>query len=179
MLDDIIETSRLQLVTFCKEYITPEYVAWLNNPAVVRYSEQRHRKHSLESCQQYFYSFKNTPNRLWAIVCAGQHIGNISAYIDPYNGLADIAILIGELSCWGKGYGFEAWDAVCHYLLKTLNIRKVTAGAMSVNTAMIQIMKKANMLEDGCRKCHHMIEGQLADVMYYALFNNVTLDHTR
>ena len=167
----LIETSRLQLIPFSEKYLTPEYVAWLNNPAVVRYSEQRHYKHTLKSCQQYFDSFKKSSNRLWAITLAERHIGNISAQVDTYNNIADIGILIGEQSCWGKGYGFEAWHAVCTYLFKNLQIRKVTAGALSVNTMMIKIFEKMGMLQDGCRSSHYLFAGQPVDIVYYALFN--------
>lgn len=173
-MDTTIETPRLCLIPFCNEFVTHQYVTWLNNPVVVRYSEQRHHQHTLESCQQYFNSFQNTPNQLWAIVHENQHIGNINAYIDASNAIADVGIIIGEQSCWSKGFGLEAWKALCQYLLKKTGVRKVTAGTLEVNIPMIRIMQKSGMQEDGRRKAHYLFEGKATDIVHYALFKDRT-----
>ena len=57
---EIIKTERLILEPFSEKYLTQEYVDWLNNPTVVRYSEQRHRKHTIASCIKYMESLKST-----------------------------------------------------------------------------------------------------------------------
>ncbi len=77
--------------------------------------------HTLESCRDYRQSFADTSNHFWAIIAhdaALGHIGNINAYVDVENSVADVGIMIGERSAWGQGYGTEAWQAVCNYLLK-------------------------------------------------------------
>jgi RimJ/RimL family protein N-acetyltransferase len=149
----VIETKRLLIEPFTAKYLTPRYVSWLNDPDVVQYSEQRHRRHTLESCKQYFESFAGTQHYFWAITLKidGSHVGNINAYVDPNNQIADIGILIGEKAEWGKGYGLEAWKAVCEYLLEAGSIRKITAGTLSSNKGMLNIMIRAGMVEDGRR----------------------------
>ena len=74
----ILETPRLRIVPFCELYLTPRYVAWLNDPDVVRYSEQRHRVHTLESCRSYWLSFSGTPHFFWAIIVADGTFGPLS-----------------------------------------------------------------------------------------------------
>ena len=50
----ILETERLTLTPFNTErHLTERYVAWLSDPDVVRYSEQRHRTHTLASCRHF------------------------------------------------------------------------------------------------------------------------------
>ena len=169
----IIETARLRILPFSEEFLTPRYVNWLNDPEVVRYSEQRHRFHTLESCREYLKSFLATPNYFWAVITRDDelgHIGNMNAYVDVNNSLADVSILIGERKAWRKGYGSEAWIAVCNYLLKEENIRKITAGTLSVNTAMLGVMRHAGMVEDGRRIRHRLFEGSEVDVVYASLF---------
>ena len=168
-----IETPRLRIVPFSEKYLTPVYVSWLNDPEVVRYSEQRHREHTLESCRQYWQSFADTPNFFWAITAVDPmigHIGNINAYVDTMNSVADVGIMIGNRTVWGKGYGLEAWIAVCNYLLNEEGMRKVTAGTLATNKGMLRIMERSGMTVDGRRIRHALIEGVEVDVVYAALF---------
>ena len=169
----VIETPRLRIVPFSEKYLTPRYVGWLNDPVVVRYSEQRHRKHTLESCRQYWQSFIDSPHIFWAVTAVDPslgHIGNMNAHIDAVNSTADVGILIGERTIWGNGYGLEAWVAVCHYLLRDVGIRKVTAGTIAANKGMIRIMEKAGMVADGRRIRQCVIGESEEDIIHAALF---------
>jgi RimJ/RimL family protein N-acetyltransferase len=169
-----IESHRLLLKPFTHENITNRYIGWLNDPLVVRYSEQRHFKHSYDSCKNYLDSLYASGHKIWMILCKDRdiHIGNITAHLDKYNSIADIGILIGEREYWGKGYGFEAWSTVCSFAFNTLRVRKITAGTLEKNKAMVKIMKKAGMSEDGRRIKHYLFEGQVVDVIHMAIFNN-------
>ena len=173
----IIETPRLRIIRFSEKYLTPRYVGWLNDPSVVCCSEQRHRGHTLESCRQYWQSFTNTPHYFWAITAIDPiigHIGNMNAHIDKMNSVADIGILIGERAVWGKGYGLEAWVAVCNYLLRDVGVRKVTAGTMAVNKGMLRIMECTGMVADGRRIRQYLVDGAEVDVIHMALFKTKT-----
>jgi RimJ/RimL family protein N-acetyltransferase len=168
-----IKTKRLLITPFSEKHLTPRYVDWLNDPELMRYSEQRHRMHTFESCKLYWHSFYNTPNMLWAIEETTNglgHIGNINTYINIHNKIADMGVLIGEADARGYGYGYEAFKGVSEYLFKKTEIRKITAGTVSVNSSMIKIMNKMKMKEDGIRKRHYFIEGEEVDVIHMALF---------
>lgn len=169
----LITTERLIIEPFSEKRISKKYVSWLNDPEVVRYSENRYRKHTLRSCRAYVKSFEGSENLLWAIILrnSSEHIGNINAYYDRNNDLVDVGIMIGEKRFWSKGYGFEAFNAVCRYLIDSKNIRKVTAGTLSANKGMINIMERCGMVRDGIRKKHYLCEGIEVDMLYYALFH--------
>lgn len=169
---NVIESDRLVILPFSEKYLSVEYVSWLNDPGIVRYSEQRLRKHTLDSCRAYWQSFKGTPNHFWAIVRKGDglHLGNINAYIDLVNNVADLGILIGFHDSWNKGYGTEAWNAVCKYLFDAIGIRKITAGTMEKNEGMLGIMRKSGMADDGRRIRHVLFEGFAVDMVHGALF---------
>ena len=158
---------------FSEKYLTKKYVSWLNNPEVVRYSEQRHKKHTVKTCRAYLRSFEKSPNYFWAISVIKNklgHIGNMTAYVDETNSVADIGILIGETKAWGKGYAAEAWMAACEYLFKRINIRKITAGTMSSNERMLNLMKRVGMFDDGRRIRQYIWEGKKVDVIHSAIF---------
>jgi len=170
-----IRTPRLLMTAFSERYLSPRYVGWLNNPDVTRFSEQRHRTHTMESCRAYLTSFENTPNYFWALLETGRdflHIGNVNAYVDPMNETADAGILIGETSAWGKGYAVEAFEAVIAYLIEERRLRKVTAGTLSANTQMVRVMEKAGMIEDGIRKGQYLWNGTEADAIHMAAFRD-------
>lgn len=168
----IIETDRLKLVPFDPtQHLNVAYVAWLNDPDVVRYSEQRHKSHTLESCAAFIASFNGSPSHLWAIVqkSDNKHIGNIHADVDPHNGIADVAILLGARDIWGQGYGLEAWNGVLSFLKPQDDIRKIVAGCMRSNTAMYSIMNKSGMTDDGQRQKHYLLDGKPEDIVFCAL----------
>ncbi len=168
-----IDTQRCTLEQFTERHLTDRYVSWLNDPEVVRYSEQRHKTHDLESCQGYMKSFDGTPHYFIAISETHQglgHIGNLNVYVDQNNQSADVGILLGHREIWGQGYGVEVWTAVCDYLLHNLGLRKITAGTSANNIGMRNIMKRTGMVEDGQRKRQLLIEGEEIDIVYAALF---------
>lgn len=169
----VIKTKRLLIEPFVEKYLTRKYVSWLNNPQVVRYSEQRHKKHTLASCRKYLETFKKSPHCFWAVSVKDSglgHIGNINAYIDECHKIADVGILIGDIKAWGNGYATEAWMAVCVYLIKKLKMRKITAGTLSVNKPMLRLMKRSGMREDGRRNRQYLWEGKEVDMIHVAMF---------
>lgn len=118
-------------------------------------------------------SFSGSPHYFIAIVAKEAdlgHIGNMNVYVDENNLVADVGILLGDKKVWGRGYGTEAWKAVCEYLLLGLELRKVTAGTSANNAGMRGIMHRTGMVDDGKRERQFMIGGQEVDVVYAALF---------
>lgn len=167
-----IRTARLALLPMDQSWASPAWVGWLDDPEVVAYSRQRHRKHSLESCAAYVRSFEGTPGRLWGItlLADGRHVGNIAAHIDEDNGVANVALMIGERDCRGMGLASEALAAVADWLLAVGGLRKVEVGTMEANRAMVRVARKAGMVEDGRRKGHFLLGGRPVDLVYFALF---------
>lgn len=169
----VIRTERLRIAPFTEADITERYISWLNDPEVVRYSDQRFRRHTAESCRAYLRSFEGRPNHFWSIALIeppATPIGTMTAYIDENHRVADVGILIGEKKMWGKGYGLEAWRGVCRYLLGPRGMRKVTAGTLEVNRAMMGIARRAGMVEEGRRVRQCLWEGREVDLVLFALF---------
>lgn len=162
--------------------VTEQHVAWLNDPAVVRFSEQRHKTHTLESQHQYLNEFP-VGSHIWLVVAKPppeaddegvsgippRHIGTITAYIDPHNRVANMGIMIGEKSLWGQGYGSEAWDAVIDWLFAYDKIRKIECGCMHKNFSMRQLAEKAGMHQEGGRNEHFWHEGAPAHLVMFGL----------
>ena len=171
--DATVETPPPTLSPVSEEYRTERHIGWLKDPDVVRYSEQRHRSHPLESCRQFTVSFADGPSHLWAIIENKQglgHIGNINSDVDAPNRTADVAIVIGEKQAWGQGLGFEAWNAVLDYLLGPGAMRKVTAGTMAENKGMLAIFEKSGMTEEGRKLRQFQLQDREVDAILVARF---------
>ena len=169
----VLETGRLRLVPFGDPHLGGHYVAWLNDPDVVRFSENRHRQHTLDSCREYLAEMRVGPHLFWAIEQkepAARHIGNITAYIDAPNSVADVAIMIGDTDAQGTGLGSEAWCAVIDHLLANAGIRRVQAGTMAANAPMRALMRKSGMREEASQKGRFLLDGQPVDLVSGARF---------
>jgi RimJ/RimL family protein N-acetyltransferase len=170
----LFETKRLRGERFEEKHLSDRYVGWLRDPEVVRYSEQRFREHTLESCQDYLRSFEGTPNVFVALIGkeGNDHVGNMNAYVEERHRVADIGVLLGR-DTWGKGYGAEAWLAMMDYLFRSLpTLRKITGGCVANNEAMVRIMRRCGMQDDGRRSKQYVYDGAEVDIVYAAAFRD-------
>lgn len=165
--------SKVRLVRFTAADITPAYLSWLNDPLVTRFSNQRFRRHDAAGCRSYLDSFAGTPNLFLSIRRrdggGDEAIGTMTAYVSPHHGTADVGILIGR-SAWGGGYGQDAWDTLVAWLLARPDIRKVTAGTLATNEAMIKVARRAGMIAEGRRLRQEIFEGAETDILHFARF---------
>ena len=170
-LPQVLESERLRMRAFTPEDIQANYVAWLNDPQVVQFSNQRFLKHTTSSCRHYLDSFTNTANRFLAIEdkLTQALIGTLTMYINPHHQTADVGILIGNTNHWGKGYGYAAFALAVESLLQA-KLRKVTAGTMACNLGMIKVMEKCGMSLEATCKAQEMLDGQAVDILYFAKF---------
>ena len=169
-----ITLDQISLRLFEEKDITQEYISWLNNPEVVKYSNQRFITHNNETCISYFKSFVDSDNIFLAIEDRNSKnmIGTMTIYISVNHQTADIGIMIGDREFWGKGIGELAWQSVMNLLIQKNNLRKVTGGTLAINKGMIRIFEKVGMAPDGVRKNHEIIDGTPCDICYFAKFHN-------
>jgi len=171
-LSCLLKGSRVILKAFGPDDITEEYVGWLNDPQVVRFSNQRFQRHSQETCRNYLSSFVGTYNWFLKIVDAqdGQTIGTMTAYVSAHHRTADMGILIGRRQAWGQGMGQDSWNTLMGWFLEKQNIRKVTGGAMKANAAMVRIMEKSGMTLEAVHRGQELLENKPQDLLYYAKY---------
>ena len=98
------------------------------------------------------------------------HVGNVGVKIDYDNRVANVSILIFK-SFASKGFGKRVFVAGVELCKSSEVIRKIEAGTLASNKAMIRLMAAAGLNDDGVRKQHHMIGGNAVDSLYFATFN--------
>ena len=168
-----LSSERLTLSIFDAEDITAEYIGWLNDPIVLRFSNQRFRQHDRTSCEAYLHSFERSENLFYSIRLAGSGrlIGTMTAYRISHHGTGDMGLLIGDRAHWGRGLGLEAWSLLMQHLFNDHSLRKITGGAVAANAGMISIMQRSGMHHEATKVEQEIIEGRPQDVMYFAKFN--------
>ena len=140
------------IVPFTERHITPEYLSWLNDPALMRYSEQRHVYHDGDSCLEY------AQGRWMRAVINGDMVGTVAADIDTPNGVADLGILIGK-----PGNGLAAWKLA---LGELSGYRMITAGCMECNVPMLKILHRTMRYSHRIRG-RFLFESKPMDGIYY------------
>ncbi len=160
---EVLEFENVRVLPFNLTHLTDTYVSWLNNEEIVKYSEQRHYKHTLESCRAYYYQQQQSIHLFLAIEYLDQfwiHVGNMGVSFDIPNQRGDISIMIGNKSYCGKGIATKAWQLVMDYLLEHKHVFMVTAGTMELNTSMIKLMQRTQMQIDGILPNRFLFDGK-------------------
>ena len=162
----------VELSIFTENDITDDYLAWLNDSIVMKFSNQRFLNHDIASSKKYFLSFKNTDNLFILIRTKdeGKSIGTMTAYFNFNHGVVDLGILIGNTSVWGKGYGQDAWNTLTSWALDLDAIRKITAGTLSCNFGMLKIFERSGMSLEAAKKKQEVIDSVEFDVHYFCKF---------
>lgn len=173
-LFDSLNGAKVSIRVFNKHNLTNEYISWLNDPEVVKFSNQRFKAHTLQTSIQYLESFTESNNLFLSIYIQSiqKFIGTMTVYFNWHHGTADVGIMIGDKSYWKGGFGSDAFSTVVNWLIEEQKIRKVTAGTLSCNQGMIKIMSSAGMQPDGVRKRQEIVDGIPVDIQYYARFGS-------
>lgn len=166
--------NKVLLKPFSASDINDVYIGWLNDPNVVRFSNQRFLRHDRESCLRYQASFEGTENLFVSVrrLSDDSPIGTLTAYVARSHGTVDVGIMIGDKSVWGQGYGQDAWNTLTNWLLGREDIRKLTAGTLACNFGMIRLMERSGMSLEAVRKAQELVEGRPEDILYYAKFHD-------
>ena len=169
-----VSSDRVRVRRFTVDDICDDYIKWLNDPEVVRYSNQRFVRHDRESCLRYVSSFNDSDSLFLLAIRRADNkpIGTLTVFPWPHHGVADVGVMIGEKSLWGGGYGQEAWNLVIEWLLEQPWVRKVTAGTLVCNKPMLKLMDRSGMHYEGTWFAQEIVDGEPVDQVFYARFRN-------
>lgn len=158
-----------------------EYLKWLNDYEVTKYTESRFYPNTLESLKNYLSSINNNYNIAFAIIetTKRKHIGNIKlGNINYIHRFGDIGFIIGDKDFWGKGIATEAIGLVVEYAFKRLNLRRLSAGVYSENIASIKALEKAGFKKSYIEKHKYFFEDKYVDSVTLELVNDLYINDT-
>lgn len=147
-----LETPRLILRPLRESDYTETYLRWLNDPEVNRHSQRRPFPMGEQALRSYAEQFEKQPRSGFVLAIIdkedGEHIGNISLVnIQLIHRCAEIAILIGDISRWGRGFGAEAMYILTRHAFEEMNMHRVFGGTF--NPAFVKCAKSIGWKEEG------------------------------
>lgn len=147
-----------------KSNISLNYLKWMNDPDVQKFTEQRFKRHSLKDIKNFVQSKNSSKDEfLFGIFIKKNflfHIGNIK--LGPINFIhktAFISYFIGEKSSWGKSYGSKAISEIIQ-IAKKKKLKKLKAGVYEQNIASQKVLKKNGFKIEGRFKYEKVYNGR-------------------
>jgi RimJ/RimL family protein N-acetyltransferase len=159
--------GKIQLVKFTDEFITEEYISWLNDPKINKYlyvGRMPVNKIINPNSDTYFlFAIIENENK--------KHIGNVSFNkIDWIDRKAEIGYIIGDKNFWGKGIATEVVELITHWGFNRLNMHKIEAGVVDGNTGSIKALEKNGFKQYGIIPEDYFINGKYYNtVRFYKL----------
>ena len=152
--------------------VNRNYVKWLNDYSVVRFTEQKFHKHTIKSVKKFVMEKKRKRDEfLLGIFLSNKktHVGNIK--LGPINfkhKYAEISYFIGEKNLWGHGYSTIAIAELIK-IAKKKKLEKLRALAHKIN-----IGSKIVLIKNGFKKKGTLKKIKTAEI-YIKLLNTKNL----
>lgn len=121
------------------------YVGWFRDERVTRYLEAKNISTG-DALAHLVDGFVRDAWYMYAIVdrARGVHIGNVKiGPIKRRHQTSDIAIFIGDVESWGKGFATLAVSLVTQIAFEQLGLRKLHAGVIEGNDGSVRAFQNA------------------------------------
>ena len=160
----------VELLALTAADVDARYLAWMNDPLVVRYLESRFDRHTHDSLVEFVQHAEASRSELLlgirSVPMQGLHVGNIKlGTIDWNHRIADVGIMLGDREAWGHGIASEAIKLLCTIARQELGLRKLSAGCYATNDASRKAFVHAGFEIEAVRKAHMLLDGRPEDVV--------------
>jgi RimJ/RimL family protein N-acetyltransferase len=149
------------------------YPSWFNDEEVCRANSHHVFPYSQVQALQYIRENQGTDRRLVLAIIRREdaaHIGNIALdCLNHINRSAELTIIIGDKTAWGKGYGKEAARLLCDHGFQVLNLNRIAAGTFESNIAFRRVAEHLGMVEEGRRRQGAYKLGRYVDVIEFGV----------
>ncbi|MDR3491483.1 MAG: GNAT family protein [Gammaproteobacteria bacterium] len=167
------------LKTFDESHLNnSDYLKWVRDYDVIKMLNKIDylRPVSFEEVKQYCTNVMQSPNDMFYALYekeADKFIGTVRvSKINWHNKVADLGIMIGDKSYWGKGIASDAIKSISLYLFRKCGLRKLTAGYMDTNPAMGKVFEKLGFKKEGTFRKQDYFEGKYVDHIYMGCFSD-------
>lgn len=151
------------------------YLAWMNDLDILQYI-LRVRPMSLAEEEEWFANLSKRPDDVVfeiASVEAGAPVGSCGLHrISSSNRSAELGIVIGDKSLWGKGYGREAMGLLCRYGFDVLNLNRIGLSVYEYNARGIRCYERLGFKHEGRRRAARFWNGKYWDILEMGLLES-------
>jgi ribosomal-protein-alanine N-acetyltransferase len=157
------------------DYVTEQYVKWMNDPEVTKFLGVRFSEMTELKIEQDLADALLNPNvHMFAINYVNwddatvTHIGNIKLTVDPRHNKGVIGVVIGERDYWGLGAATAAITLLTDvYSFEFLGLHHVSAGMYGNNTAIQRAFSRAGYCFAYGVCYDKLFEGEYVDSLFY------------
>jgi ribosomal-protein-alanine N-acetyltransferase len=168
-----LQGDRVRLRPLLPSDASDEYLAWINDPMVLRHSRRKAFPSTRADLAQFLGQLSGSGDLVLAICDArsGRHVGNIAlnTIVWPF-GSAEVSIMIGSKDVWGHGYGQEAIELVTGHAFRSMGLRRLWAE--SPNPAFNAVMEKLGWVREGVKRQAFLLDGRYVDFVCWGLLKD-------
>jgi len=169
----VLRTERLDLRWLIEDDVDAHY-AIFSDPAVTRYwsgAPWTAREQAVKGVADTLANYADDSGLRFAIVlrASGEMIGNATLHhFFEQNRRCEIGYALGSKH-WGKGYAFEALQAVLDYGFGELDLNRIEADVDPNNLASCRLLEKLGFRKEGYMPERWIVHGEPADTVNYGL----------
>lgn len=98
------------------------------------------------------------------------HVGNCTLQsINQVNRSCEFAIIIGEVSSWGKGCATKALAVMLHFAFNVLNMNRVWSGTTILNKGMLRVFVKLGFTQESVFRDGKFVNGKYIEIWQYSM----------
>lgn len=148
------------------------YYQWRNNPEVAQYDQSGFlRPMGLSEVESW--SQRMVEGLTFIVYEDDVPIGTCAFMnYDQRNQHAELAIVIGEPSYWGKGYGKVIMAQLLEWGFEGMNLQKLYLHVFSSNTRAIRLYESFGFLREGVLRSMLYRDGAYQDIYAYGLLRS-------
>jgi len=164
LTDQLLTDGTITLRCMQRADVGAHYLGWLHDPEVNQYLEVRHAlPTSVDDLWQFVDGVNRSTDSLMLGIFGpdGRHIGNIK--VGPVNTThrrAEVGIICGERSEWGKGYATRAIRLASRHAFTSMGLVRLTAGCYDTNVGSMRAFIKAGYLHEGTLANYWQCDGR-------------------
>ena len=183
MYNFVIDGQKYELIPADKEWfyseysICKKYKAWMCDQEVTRYNSHGLFKKTREEIDRWLDSIDGINHLCFAVyklyddgsLGYGEWVGIISLQnINQIYRSAEIALWIGDKTCWGKGIATKIVNIVCDHGFLKMNLNRILSGTAQSNVGMRKAFSKVWIEQEGILRDGMFLDGKYCDIICYA-----------
>ena len=163
--------------------VTKKYVRWMNDYDIVKFTEQRFKRHTYSNIKNFVRKknkskndflfgifLKQNSNKDKIYQMTEEHIGNIKlGRINFTNKTADVSYIIGEKKYWGKGIATLAVKEIIKIASQKYKLKKLQGGCWKINIGSRKVFERNKFIKEGVLKSHIIHGNKRYDNLIYGL----------
>ena len=148
----------------------PRYVAWFNDPDVMRYFG-RYEPWSLAQEEDWYETQRQRADvRNYAVYYEGQHIGGAGySAIDGRARSAEVGLLIGRKDLWNRGLGADIMGALVRFGFEQMNLHRIYLRVFSDNVPAIRCYEKVGFRHEGRLREAEFRHNRYCDMLFMSI----------